>query len=289
MKTLLRNVLRGRRKKKTKRRDMGNTVGSTQIRPKQVRQNARQSPEKSKVDVFARQDNKEVASILYRHLRWWEGSEDNFVSWISSLLFALIYIFHLHANDRDGSAFDNIFLCIIDTTKFPKEVFLRDMDLIEAYSPFDADLKNFKDRVRKKMYFGEYLSQGALKIEGKCQIVSAQAMIDQGLYDLRLEFEEFARWKLQPKPPWAKPVVDLRKDLFHIESPAISYEKLQIVVNIAKLFGPYRKLPIAANLVALLPGPQEDVAIIQAFRANIFTGWLDLPRRMTKADIFRRR
>ena len=231
------------------------------------------APEKSRLDIFARQDNEQVASMLYRHLRWWEGSEDNFVSWTSSLLFALIYIFHLHANSRNGSAFDKIFLCIIDATKFPKEVFLRDMELIEAYSPFDADLENFKGlRLRKDMYFGEYLSQGALKIEGKCQIVSAQAMIDEGLYDLRLEFEEFARWKLERKPPWAKPVVNLRKDLFYIESPEISNETLQVAVNVAKLFELHWTLPIAANLVALLPGPQEDVAIIKAFRANIFTG-----------------
>ncbi|KAL2037216.1 hypothetical protein N7G274_010079 [Stereocaulon virgatum] len=103
------------------------------------------APEKSRVDIFARQDKEQMASMLYRHLRWKEGSEDNFVSWTSSLLFALIYIFHLHANDRDGSAFDNIFLCTIDTTKVPKEVFLLNLDLIEAYSPFDADLENFKD------------------------------------------------------------------------------------------------------------------------------------------------
>ena len=96
------------------------------------------------------------------------------------------------------------------------------------------------------MYFGEYLSQGALKIEGKCEIVSAQAEIVSaqaeivsGLYNLRLKFEEFARCKLQDKPPWAKPVVNLRKHLFHIECPEISNENLQAVINIAKLFGSY--------------------------------------------------
>ena len=103
------------------------------------------------------------------------------------------------------------------------------------------------------MYFGEYLSQGALKIEGKCEIVSAQAeivsaqaeivsaqaVVAEGLYNLRLKFEEFARFKLQDKPPWAKPVVNLRKHLFHIECPEISNENLQAVINIAKLFGSY--------------------------------------------------
>ncbi|KAL5330966.1 hypothetical protein ACEPPN_000493 [Leptodophora sp. 'Broadleaf-Isolate-01'] len=63
-------------------------------------------------------------------------------------------------------------------------------------------LEDFKGlRLKKDWYFGEYLSQGALKIEDKCQIVSAQAMIDRGLYDLRREFEEFSHWEIARKPP----------------------------------------------------------------------------------------
>jgi hypothetical protein len=105
---------------------------------------ARRATEKSRVDIFARENNGQVARMLYRYLLWWEGLEDNFVSWTSLLLFALVYIFHLHANSRDGSAFNNILLCIIDTTKFPKAVFLRDMDLIQAYLSFDTGLEYFK-------------------------------------------------------------------------------------------------------------------------------------------------
>ncbi|KAH6714588.1 hypothetical protein BKA61DRAFT_605536 [Leptodontidium sp. MPI-SDFR-AT-0119] len=54
------------------------------------------------------------------HPQWWKGHEDNLVSWTSSLLFALVYIFHLHANSNDRSAFDDIHLCIIDTNQFLK-------------------------------------------------------------------------------------------------------------------------------------------------------------------------
>ncbi|XMA13668.1 hypothetical protein WAI453_006459 [Rhynchosporium graminicola] len=102
---------------------------------------ARGGNRNSKVDIFARENRAEVAGMLYRHLRWWQGPEDNFVSWTSSLLFALVYIFHLRANTRNGSAFDNIFLCIIDTTEFPKEVFMQDLDLIQAYLGYSDDLK----------------------------------------------------------------------------------------------------------------------------------------------------
>jgi len=146
--------------------------------------------------------------MLARHLWWWEGSEDNLVSWTSSLLFAITYIFSLHANVRDGSTFDNIFLCIVDTACFPKRVFLRDMDLIHAYRSFDADLGRLGDLRAKQhgmhsgfFYFGEYLSQVALKIEDKCQIVSAEAIIGEGLYNLRPEFKGFSEWEKQKKNP----------------------------------------------------------------------------------------
>lgn len=226
-----------------------------------------------KVDIFARGNNEQVASMLNRHLRWQEGDEDNLVSWTSSLLFALVYVFHLHANYRDQSAFDAISLCIIDTQKFPKAVFLRDVDLIQVYSPFDEALQNIKVlRSRGDWYFGEYLSQGALKIENKCRIVSAQAMIDMGLYDLQHEFETFSRWKKGRSPPWARQVVNLREVVYQIEGSGESDDRICIAIRISQLFGPCWALPMAANLVALLPPSEDEIAIIRAFRVIFFTG-----------------
>ena len=49
-----------------------------------------------RVDVPASARHRHVASMLNRHLRWCGKSteSDNFVSWTSSLLFALQYIFY---------------------------------------------------------------------------------------------------------------------------------------------------------------------------------------------------
>jgi hypothetical protein len=44
----------------------------------------------ARLDIFARDDEREVADMLNRHLRWWKGDKDNLVSWTSSLLFALV-------------------------------------------------------------------------------------------------------------------------------------------------------------------------------------------------------
>ncbi|KAK4041707.1 hypothetical protein C8A01DRAFT_14563 [Parachaetomium inaequale] len=232
------------------------------------------------LDIFDRDDKREVADMLNRHLRWRKGVDDNLVSWTSSLLFALVYIFHLHANERDRSAFEDICLCVVDTTLFPPGVFLQDLDLIRAFCAFDKQLANFENlRLGGLYYFGEYLSQGALKIEHKCQIVSAQAMIDQGLYDLQPKFRDFAMWPKAPQPPWAKPVLKLREE-FEKEprdTLEVSLEEHLAAKNIADLFGGLWALPVAANLFALRPRRSWDERILATVRAPRFTGLSSLP------------
>ncbi|KAK4245800.1 hypothetical protein C7999DRAFT_16027 [Corynascus novoguineensis] len=241
---------------------------------------ARGAKSTSSLDIFAR-DDKRVAEMLYLHLNWWKGPEDNLVSWTSSLLFAIVYIFYLHASHRDGSDFNDISLCVLDTTDLPKGVLLRDMDLIRAYSSSHKRLQQFERfRLQKKhekysgsFYFGEYFSQGALKIEGKCQIVSAQEMIGRGLYDLQPEFKTFAEWEKQEKPPWANPVIMIREIYYQAELnwQRISMNEREAAMNIAALFGPRWRLPMAANLIAMLPHRVEESDILQAFRAVSFS------------------
>ncbi|OIW29173.1 hypothetical protein CONLIGDRAFT_633336 [Coniochaeta ligniaria NRRL 30616] len=112
---------------------------------------ARHNTACSKVDIFAQADRQEIAQMINRHLRWIEGDGHNLVSWTSFLLFALVYIFHLRANTRDRSKFEQINLCIIGTSTFPEDVFLRDLDLIRRYRSHDESLRAFEDlRLNKK-------------------------------------------------------------------------------------------------------------------------------------------
>jgi len=246
---------------------------------------ARHGKANRNLDIFARDDEK-VARMLNEHLRWMEGFDDNLTSWTSSLLFAIVYIFSLHANSRDSSTFDNIFLCIVDTTGFPKGVFLRDIDLISAYRSFNTGLQSLENLRSMKhrqysgsYYFGEYLSQGALKIEDKCQIVSAQEIIDEGLYNLQPRFNEFAKWEIREKPRWAEPVIELRQ-LFYQEATkqqGIRMEEQEAAINIAQLFDRRWRLPVAANLIALVPRRRRDSGILLTFRTASFRGSLPFP------------
>ncbi|KXH69608.1 hypothetical protein CSAL01_12759 [Colletotrichum salicis] len=232
---------------------------------------ARYAAADCKTDIFLRVDKHKVAGMIYSHLNWLESPSDNLVSWTTSLLFALVYVFHLRANARNASTFANIFLCIVDTTCFPQRVFLRDMDLIRAYKPFNLGLKDFevlRSRNQGQFYFGEYLSQGALRIEDKCEVVSAQAIIDQNLYGLLPELENFAQWKAQLRPPWAKPVVKLREKFFTeiAERQGISRDGLRMAINISNLFGQRWRMPMAINLIALSPHRSDDTDILLSLR-----------------------
>ncbi|KAL8719362.1 MAG: hypothetical protein Q9225_003619 [Loekoesia sp. 1 TL-2023] len=217
-----------------------------------------------------------VAKMLNKHLRWSgrHPDADNFVSWTSSLLFALQYMFYRHM--KDGSDLAKIYLCIIDTLSFPKGIFLRDMDLIRAYSAYDEDLKSFEDLRRRKhgyltgfYYFGEYLSQGALKIEGQCQLVSSQAIVDNGLYSLRSDI---------PMEGFANAIVQLREVFYQTtdEPQPFKKEELKAAIDIAKLFEPRWSLPMLANLLGLLPRKANMQMILQAFKANLFKGSIAL-------------
>ncbi|KAL5092170.1 hypothetical protein Trisim1_002058 [Trichoderma cf. simile WF8] len=224
----------------------------------------------SNVDLFSR-DKIQAAEMVNRHLQWSrEGTKDNLVSWTNSLLYALVYVFFLHAKVDDIQTFDQIHVCVIDTSEFPKGIFLRDLDLIRAYRSFNTQLDNFEELrcTRKRQgfgsnyYFGEYLSQGALKIEGHCQIVSAEKIIDRGLYNIRSEFKQYAIWK---KARWANAVIEMR-EIFYLERQPITGPKLQSALDIANLFGPRWKLPIAAHLTALTAPQIDDDAILAKFR-----------------------
>ncbi len=234
----------------------------------------------SEVDILAHGDNQQVAGMLNRHLRWEGEPEDteNLVSWTSSLLFACQYICYRRNHWKDRSSLDEIDLCIIDTTTLPKGVFLRDMDLIRAYQCFDLDLRKFEDLRNKRhrdfagsYYFGEYLSQGALRIEGKCQIVSAQALLDQGLFVLRPDFEKSLETQ---KSELANEVVRLREVFYDNEADrqTATKKELQAMIDIAQLFGSPWRLPIAANMIALRPRKKGDRAILDAFRTQSFSG-----------------
>lgn len=215
--------------------------------------------------------NENIAHVLYLHLRWWpdDSVEDNFVSWTSSLLFAIQYIYYRHLHTGlDGSSLADIKLYVVDTTKFPKGTFMCDMDLMKIFSEFDGELNDFQ-RLRQggKYYFGEYLSQGSLKIENKCHVIPAQVLFEQDrLRRLQPQFAELRRYPKSGKPGWANKVLDYRSAIWPLAetlpvlSSAEMSKRLQAVREIIDHVAPGWKYPLAIYFAALV-GCESEVEV----------------------------
>ena len=233
------------------------------------------------VDILLRQDLVNVASMLSRHL-WWEGKndeDDNLVSWTSSLLFVLQYAFYRH--QHHGTGLNRMFICVVDTSKLPTDVFLRDTDLIREYSQFYDRLAAMQRLRCGRHYFGEFLSQGVVRIEGNCSIVSIQDIIDTGLMQLRPEFEGF-----ETRPAtWANQVVNLRRmDTNGSVVLPIDENHVEIAMHIGDLFGRRWKWPIVLACLALKPWHDLESQVMKALQQPKFAGRYSLHDSSTEAD-----
>jgi len=85
-----------------------------------------------------------------------------------------------------------------------------------------------------------------------------------------------ASWKLEDRPPWAIPVVTLREVFYQSSATGqrqkTREEEMEAAIRIAERFGGAWTLPMAANLLALLPRRRDDPIILEEFRASAFLG-----------------
>ncbi|KAL3429086.1 hypothetical protein BDV09DRAFT_203321 [Aspergillus tetrazonus] len=209
-----------------------------------VASKATMGPERSNYpeDIF-RHTQMEGAALVYAHLHWRCDERCNFMNWNRSLLFALHYGFE-------------IFLYILDTTEFPEGTFVKDLDILEAFEGESQDVTEIlgmrRGNGRPRCYFGEYLTQGRLKIEGKCARVSLQKLIDLGLYELHPGLRNQDRWT-----SLAMRVLELRTSFVNL--PATTSSEVQKAVMIAKhSFGDRWAVPFSAMLLALRPRNDYD-------------------------------
>ncbi|KAF5694424.1 hypothetical protein FDENT_1190 [Fusarium denticulatum] len=252
--------------------------------------------ENNLTDIFERDDTACIAIALNEHLRWeLKSYGDPFISWTTSLLVAIEYAIYKHKTEV--TMLEAIHLCIIDTTMFPRGVFIRDLDLIEEF--YDKvpngrritvkgvrhtwgargldDFRNLRNKTHKTYpgvyYFGEFLSQGQTNITGRSSTVSCDKIINNHLFAMLPQFQVELE---DSKRQWAEAVVKSR-ELFYmdIESEATSASEFVEATNIALQFGKVWFLPVLANLLALRPRAARDRGILDQI-SGLFSGALPL-------------
>lgn len=244
-------------------------------------------------DIFRLQP-RTAAALLNAHLRWQYSHEleCNLISWTSSLLFALQYGLYRHHASHDKSDLSHIFLLIIDTRRFPKGTFVKDLEIMEVFARYsDASERNNLENLlnfRKNdmgYYFGEYLTQGDLTIQGTCVQTTMQRMVDSGLFELNHELGDESKWD-----QWAKRVVNLRGPFRALrDAPPATHAEVRKAIAFAEVcFGACWVVPLAAMLLALKCRKNNDAVITEGFVA-MFAGksicaWSNLARLLTASS-----
>lgn len=153
-----------------------------------------------------------AADMLHRHLTggcFTFHKDDNLVSWSSSLLFVVQYaIWRAYKRRRPWA---DVYICAVDTSKFPPGQFAQDMPLIEVFveTPGLSDEARcfFNFRLKDSRYYnGEYLSQGVLNHAGRSSTFTLQKLKNRGLCELYPELDEPDGMR-----EWANRVLDLRR------------------------------------------------------------------------------
>ncbi|GIJ99500.1 hypothetical protein Aspvir_001632 [Aspergillus viridinutans] len=218
-------------------------------------------------------DPSSAAESLKNHLYWRCDDRCNLMSWTTSLLFALQYGLHRHRTDDDHPAFEDIFLLMIDTRAFPERTFIKDLEVVSALDTHDGYWDDYLT-LRGTGYFGEYLSQGALDINGKCVQVSFQTLIDLGLFELLPPLAVEAEWE-----KWARRVIELRRPFYRREVWIPTPDEVRTTVQLARHgFGGRWTFPIAAMLLALRPRANNDQVIIEGLE-------VEFSRRLTLESV----
>ncbi|KAF5694421.1 hypothetical protein FDENT_1187 [Fusarium denticulatum] len=195
-----------------------------------------------------------------------------------SLLFLLQY--GLFRNNKvNKTPFSEIQLIMIDTREFPKQTFVRDLDVLEHFHPYVSDLAStipgnqtfplarsqvleLRSKREGSMYFGEYLSQGRLDIQGRCSQVSMQRLIGTGLFTL---------CPLLPKDwtRWAITVCNIRNNFLSTQTTDL--KKVRTAIAMAQVgVGDRFAFPFAVMLLALQCREATDPRILNAFH-SMFT------------------
>lgn len=253
-----------------------------------------------KEDIFSNLNynkRKVTAHMLNSHLRWWpnSGVDDNFVSWTSSLLFAIQYIYYQYWSNWDVWDLTGIHLYVIDTAQFPRGTFMRDMDLINVFCGVDDSLKDFKRmRTGPKYYFGEYLSQGALKVENKCQMIAADILFEHDrLRRIQPQFGDINIRMRGEHAEWANEVIRLRGAIWRPRVTPSYWEeemrdRLEAIKEIINHVEDGWKLPIAIYLAAFI-GSESLICPAYGYETaydNIFFAYFRSPSFSGTSSIY---
>ncbi|KAK0666783.1 hypothetical protein QBC41DRAFT_366635 [Cercophora samala] len=272
-------------------------------------------PEHQRLDIFASfhpdissrypdrvTDSRTTAELLRRHLyfscRPNSSSDCPFVSWSSSLLFVLRYAlcrmaYYDHADDNGGEVqpgmrtdWKDVKVILLDTTKLPRRTFISEVELLKFFTPHETPRRSRSlERLNglrqyhhtEGYYFGEYLSQGDLKIAGACVQTDLHTLKAKGLFNLIPELNDEKQWGKHVVKNGG--VLSLREKLYGSSAPATSEEpEIHQAIELGKLFCSQQldlTVPAAAMFLALRKRLPHDPTMLRVFKKTFTADDID--------------
>ena len=164
-----------------------------------------------------------------------------FVSWTSSLLFALqLAVCDEVHGDR------NVQIVVLDTSKIETHSFFAAADLLRIYQVTPVR------ELTERLFVSDYLYYGGLMVHGSSNTVSLNLLSEYGLFKILPEL-----LNREAQPSIHKMVRDIRFTMFSLPRLVTPTECL-IALQIASLFGKDFSTPICVALLSMRRRAAED-------------------------------
>ena len=207
---------------------------------------------------------------LRKHLNWAIHNDDEFISWTSSLLWALQFA----VRKTKFSAEHELRVCVLDTSRFITGTFLSASHLIQTFG-----LAAFSD-CTVEYHTTTYLAHGSLNVQNCSRTVSLACLRENGLFDLLPELED-EYWK----PRLFLRVRNLRQTLVVSAVNSLSEGTCQGALRVASSFGGEWAMPMTMAFLALrgTGTSQNHEVLLQLIRdfAGKMSRNANLPRTLT--------
>ncbi|KAK1771475.1 hypothetical protein QBC33DRAFT_565639 [Phialemonium atrogriseum] len=194
-----------------------------------------------------------AADMLWNHMNWKDLKDDNLVSWTTSLIFAVQHGLRRVKMDRGKPDLSDVRICIVDTRDFPRGTFIKDLDILEAYSDL-PDIRSFLRLRQSQYYFGEYSPRGV------CRSLAGHSM---PLCDF------YSAWDSTISSPGSSSSTTPWLNASTIFGTSLQRQDVRKAISIAQgCFGSRFALVVAAMLLSLRPRKSKDRVILDAFGAT---------------------
>ena len=179
--------------------------------------------------------------MLENHLLWKSLPSDQFISWTSSILWAL-----QHAIRKDFQGDTDVQICMLDTSKIEKCSFFAASDLLKIYRVPD------EGKLAHRYYTAEYLYHGGLLVHNSSSTVTLNLLREYGLSSLLPELDD-----LGGKSFLYKTIENLRGIMVSVSRPIAPIEG-RTAIQIASLFEKEFSMPVMVALLSLRRRASDD-------------------------------